>query len=87
MVDLVTMTIYSSYRRYKGNKCLFRLQHRLLLIIINLHKNMTSRVVYNGCYSVLFPILQGARQGDVVSPFIYLYYTMNFADVLADLCC
>ena len=54
------------------------IQSNLLRVIINLHKNMTSRVVYNGHYSVWFPILQGARQGGVVSPFMYLCYSDEF---------
>ena len=36
---------------------------------------MTSRVVDNGYYSVWFPILQDARQGGVVSPFMHLCYS------------
>ena len=44
---------------------------------------MTSRVVYNGHYSVWFPILQGARQGGVVSPFMYLCYS---DDLINELC-
>ena len=46
----------------------------LLRVIINLHLNMTSRVIYNGHHSEWFSILQGARQGGVVSPFMYLCY-------------
>ena len=46
----------------------------LLRVIINLHLNMTSRVIYNGHYSEWFSIFQGARQGGVVSPFMYLCY-------------
>ena len=59
------------------------LEPTLLRVIINLHKNMTSRVVYNGHYSVWFPILQGARQGGVVSPFMYLCYS---DDLINELC-
>ena len=44
---------------------------------------MTSRVVYNGHYSVWFPILQGARQGGVVSLFMYLCYS---DDLINELC-
>ena len=55
----------------------------LLQIITNLHKNMTSRVVYNGHYSVWLPILQGARQCGFVSHFMYL---CNSDDLINEIC-
>ena len=59
------------------------IQSNLLRIMNNLHKNMTSHVVYNGYYSVWYPLFQGARQGGVVSPFMYLCYS---DDLINGLC-
>ena len=59
------------------------IRSNLLQIITNLHTNMTSRVVYNGHYSVWFPILQGAIQGGFVSLFMYL---CNSDDLINEIC-
>ena len=59
------------------------IRSNLLRVIINLHSNMTSRVIYNGHYSSWFFILQGSRQGGVVSPFMYLCY---IDDLIRELC-
>ena len=44
---------------------------------------MRSRVAYKGCKSDWFDILQGSRQGGVLSPFLYLCFT---DDLLEELC-
>ena len=59
------------------------IRSNLLRVIINLHGNMTSHVIYNGHYSSWFRILQGSRQGGVVSPFMYLCY---IDDLIRELC-
>ena len=59
------------------------IRSNLLRIIINLHSNMTSRVIYKGHFSSWFRILQGSRQGGVVSPFMYLCY---IDDLIRELC-
>ena len=59
------------------------IRSNLLRIIINLHSNMTSRVIYKGHSSSWFRILQGSRQGGVVSPFMYLCY---IDDLIRELC-
>ena len=59
------------------------IRSNLLRVIINLHSNMTSRVINNGHYSSWFFILQGSRQGGVVCPFMYLCY---IDDLIRELC-
>ena len=50
------------------------IKSNLLRTIIDLHNDMKSCVLYNGNYSDWFPVLQGTRQGGVLSPFLYLCY-------------
>ena len=45
------------------------IRSKLLGIIIELHTNMKSRVLFKGHKSDWFDILQGSRQGGVLSPF------------------
>ena len=59
------------------------IRSNLLRVIINLHCNMTSCVIYNGHYSSWFRILQGSSQGGIVSPFMYLCY---IDDLIRELC-
>lgn len=55
----------------------------LLRVIINLHCNLRSFVLHNGFHSDWFPVLQGTRQGGVISPFMYLCY---IDELLNELC-
>ena len=48
------------------------IRSKLLRIVIGLHHNLTSCVLHNGYHSACFPVLQGSRQGGVISPF-YTY--------------
>ena len=50
------------------------IKSNLLRTIIDLHNGMKSCVLYKGNYSDWFPVLQGTRQGGVLSPFLYLCY-------------
>ena len=50
------------------------IRSKLLGIIIELHINMKSRVLVKGHKSDWFDILQGSRQGGVLSPFMFLCY-------------
>lgn len=43
-------------------------------ILQNLYTGMSSCVKFKGCKSGWFPILQGTRQGGVISPFLYLVF-------------
>ena len=56
---------------------------KLLRIIIELHTNMRSRVFLKGHNSNWFDVLQGTRQGGVLSPLLYLCFTN---DLLEELC-
>ena len=60
----------------------FGVRSELLRIIIELHKNMRSCVAYKGCKPDWFDILQGSRQGGVLSPFLYLCFTDDLLDEL-----
>lgn len=57
------------YKLYKCgvNKSIFK-------ILQNLYTGMSSCVRHQGCKSDWFPILQGTRQGGVISPFLYLIF-------------
>ena len=50
------------------------IKSNLLRTIIDLHNGIKSCVLYKGNYSDWFPVLQGTRQGGVLSPFLYLCY-------------
>ena len=50
------------------------IQRQLLRIIIELHSGMKSCVLYKGHKSNWFEILQGTRQGGVLSPLMYLCF-------------
>ena len=58
-------------------------KNELLRIIIDLHTNMKSRVLYKGQNSNWFDVLQGTRQGGVLSPFLFLCFSN---DLLNELC-
>ena len=57
------------YKLYKCgvNKSIFK-------ILQNLYTGMSSCVRHQDCKSDWFPILQGTRQGGVISPFLYLIF-------------
>ena len=58
--------------------------YELLRIIIELHKDMISCVIYKGHKSDwFFNIMQGTRQGGVLSSFLFLCFT---DDLLEELC-
>ena len=58
------------------------IRSKLLKTVINLHCNVTSSVFQNGYCSTTFPVLQGTRQGGVISPFMYLCSIDDFLDGL-----
>ena len=49
----------------------------------HLHHNLTSCVLHKGYHSASFPVLQGTRQGGVISPFLYLCF---IDDLLNEIC-
>ena len=57
---------------YKLYKC--GVNRTVLKTIINLYTDMTSCVRTQSHKSEWFPVLQGTRQGGVISPFLYLVY-------------
>ena len=58
------------------------IRSKLLGIIIELHTNMKSRVLFKGHKSDWFEILQGSRQGGVLSPFMFLCYKNDLLEQL-----
>ena len=58
------------------------IRSNLLRVIINLHKDMKSTVFYKGHPSEMFSVMQGARQGGVLSPFLYLCFNNDFINEL-----
>ena len=58
------------------------IRSKLLKIVINLHCNVKSSVFHNGYCSTTFPVLQGTRQGGVISPFMYLCSIDDLLDEL-----
>ena len=54
------------------------IKSNLLRTIIDLHNGMKSCVLYKGNYSDWFPVLQGTRQGGVLSPFLMAYCICHF---------
>ena len=50
--------------------------------ICNLYQSMVSRVRSNGHTSKWFPVLQGTRQGGVISPHLYLVFINDLMDEL-----
>lgn len=48
--------------------------HYIYKVLFSLYSGMTSCVKYQGYKSDWFPILQGTRQGGVISPFLYLIF-------------
>ena len=61
----------------------FGIQSELLRIIIELHTNMRSCVIFKGYTSDWFDILQGTRQGGVLSPFLFLCFTDDLLEELS----
>lgn len=57
---------------YKLYKC--GIDKAIFKILQNLYTGMRSCVRFQGCKSEWFPILQGTRQGGVISPFLYLVF-------------
>lgn len=55
------------YKLYK-----FNVGGLMLKAIANLYDKMESHVKFKGFTSGWFPVLQGTRQGGVLSPFLYL---------------
>ncbi|MCG7876973.1 MAG: reverse transcriptase domain-containing protein, partial [Candidatus Thiodiazotropha endolucinida] len=55
----------------------------LLKIVIELHRDMTSCVLYKGHKSEWFDISQGTRQGGVLSPFLYLCFANDLLEELS----
>ena len=58
------------------------IRSKLLGIIIDLHTNMKSCVLYKGHKSIYFHILQGSRQGGVLSPFMFSCYNDDLLEQL-----
>lgn len=52
----------------------FNIHGLIFKAIIDLYSEMESRVKYQGCTSAWFKILQGSRQGGVISPPSYLMF-------------
>lgn len=50
--------------------------------IVDLYTEMKSCVKYNGCTSEWFPVLQGTRQGGVLSPFLFLIFINELLVIL-----
>ena len=50
------------------------IRSNLLRVIIDLHKDMKSAVCYKGYHSPWFSVMQGTRQGGVLSPFLFLCF-------------
>ena len=58
------------------------IRSKLLGIIIDLHTNMRSCVLFKGHKSAWFKILQGSRQGGVISPFMFLCFNDDLLEQL-----
>ena len=61
------------------------IRSKLLKSVINLHSNVESSVFHCGFFSNAFPVLQGTRQGGVISSFMYLCY-IDDLNLLGQLC-
>ena len=59
------------------------MRSKLLRIVIGLQHNLTSCILHYGYHSACFPVLQGTRQGGVISPFLYLCF---IDDLLNEIC-
>ena len=51
-------------------------------VIVSLYAEMKSCVKYKGCTSNWFPVLQGTRQGGVLSPFLFLTFIDKLLGIL-----
>ena len=60
------------------------IRSKLLGIIIDLHTNMRSCVLFKGHKSAWFKILQGSRQGGVISPFMFLCFNDDLLEQLVN---
>ena len=60
----------------------FGLKSYILKSIIDLYENMSSCVRNQGHYSSWFDVLQGTRQGGVLSPFLYIVFINELMDKL-----
>ena len=58
------------------------LDHYLWKIIVSLHSDLRSYVLFRGFKSVSFQILRGTRQGGVLSPFMFLCFIDDLLDQL-----
>ncbi|MEW8547363.1 MAG: reverse transcriptase family protein, partial [Candidatus Thiodiazotropha sp.] len=51
-------------------------------ILVSLHENLSSYVLFRGFKSSTFTITQGTRQGGVVSPYLFLCFINDLLDML-----
>ena len=58
------------------------IRSKLLGIIIDLHTDMRSCLLFKGHKSAWFKILQGSRQGGVISPLMFLCFNDDLLEQL-----
>ncbi len=60
----------------------FGLPGKFLRLLINSYTAISSCVVVNGVRSSVFPLMQGARQGGIMSTWLYLLYIDELLNLL-----
>ena len=58
--------------------------HRLWHLINNSYSDASSSVLYSGSHSHSFPLLQGVRQGAILSPLLYSVFVDELLDILSE---
>ena len=69
-----SLTWYNLFSRLKSDSILPKVVIRFL---INLYMQGTSKVLYNGFKTDQFHLSQGVRQGSLLSPYLYNFYTKD----------
>ncbi|MES9879586.1 MAG: reverse transcriptase family protein, partial [Sedimenticola sp.] len=62
----------------------FGIHGKFLRIIMNCYQNNYSCVLVNGMKSEVFPVMQGVRQGGIISTWMYLLYVDELLNTLQD---